>query len=150
MNDYNIGYPAHGKGPLSPPEPDGVECKHCEVLCDPEWIRHGACDDCVEAYHCVECQHDEPLDEYGLCKRCRGLSYMYAVAFEYWGTLVEDSVLESELVFVDPSAAGHDMVHLFAPDDIQAVKTAAKLLGKRYHEFRITHIGELTPMEDFR
>lgn len=151
MNDYNIGYSAHGVGPLSPPEPDGVECKHCEVLFDPEWLRDGACDDCIEQYHCVECEEDKPLDEYGLCERCRELCYVYAVAFEYWGGVPRhDGEGDLRLTLIDTYKAGNEVITLFAPDDRQAVKTAQKLLERRYYEFRITHIGELTPMEDLR
>jgi hypothetical protein len=152
MNDRNIGYSAHGVGPLSPPDPDGVECKHCELEFMHEELTFGACWECIREYHCIGCEADEELDQYGLCKPCSDTSDTWAVRVVYWGVIHHHKGEEDDevLQFVDPSEAGTTVELIPGTYHKEVLRSAVRYLTDKYHEFKVTHIGELTPVEDLR
>lgn len=150
MNDHNIGYSAHGVGPLSPPEPGGIECKHCELKFASEELTFGACWECIQEYHCVGCEGDEDLDRYGLCKSCSSGADTYAVRVVYWGVIHhhKGDGDEQALQFVDPSEVGTAVELIPGMHYSEVLRSAVRYLTGRYHEFKVTHVGELTAVED--
>ena len=150
MNDYNIGYSAHGVGPLSPPDPDGIECKHCELEFTSDELTFGACWDCIKEYHCIGCEGDEELDGYGLCKSCSTTSDTWAVRVQYWGVIHHHKGDEDDqaLQFVDPSEAGIAVELVPGMYHAEVLRSAVRYLTDKYHEFKVTHVGELTAVED--
>lgn len=68
MKDNNIGYSDHGKGPLSPPEPQ-FKCQECNAFfwgCV-ELNSDGVCESC-ESDFCNDCGR---YKDGGFCQHCR-------------------------------------------------------------------------------
>ena len=148
MNDGDIGYKAHGVGPLSPPEPIGIECKHCELKFASEELTFGACWECIQEYHCIGCEGDEELDQYGLCKSCSTGADTYAVRIAYWGTIHHKGGEWEGLQFVDASEAGIAVELIPGMHYSEVLRSAVRYLTDKYHEFKVTHVGELAAVED--